>query len=184
MRSGTSVRFVWVPSHVGVFGNEAADRAAKAALHSGSGVDIPYTVSEIGGLVKRYVMSKWQNRWDLSTHGRFFFSIKKRVSRDMSCFGKTRRDQVIISRLRLGHCGLRARLHLIDRHPTGLCECGVPETVDHYLFGCFRHVAQRAVLFRALDAAQLSHNSMALDDSRAVPAFLDFVRTTGKYMSL
>lgn len=34
--------------HVGVFGNGAVDRAAKAALDSGSEVEILYTVGEIG----------------------------------------------------------------------------------------------------------------------------------------
>ncbi|KAL5011765.1 hypothetical protein ScPMuIL_010316 [Solemya velum] len=165
-------------------GEKAADRAAKAALHSGSEVEIPYTVSEIGGLVRSYIKSKWQIRWDQSTHGRYFYGIKKRVSSDMTCFGKTRRDQVIISRLRLGQCNLRARLHMIASHPTGLCDGGVPETVEHYLFGCFRHIAQRTVLFQALDAVGVRHTPLALDDPRAVPAFLDFVRTTGKYMYL
>lgn len=37
-----------------------------------------------------------------------------------------------------------------------------------------RHVVQRAVLFRALDAVQLSHSSVTLDNLRAVSAFWDF----------
>lgn len=68
IKSGTSVRFVSTPCHVGVFGNEATDRAAKTALLSGSEDDIPYTI-----------MSKWQWGWDQSTHSHFFYDIKKRV---------------------------------------------------------------------------------------------------------
>jgi len=69
VRGGTFIRFVWVPSHVGLFGNELADRAAKAALHSKEEVMVPHSVGEIGCLVKRHIMSQWQRRWDQSTHG-------------------------------------------------------------------------------------------------------------------
>lgn len=37
------------------------------------------TVSEIGDSVRRYIMSKWQIRWELSTHERFFYDTKKQV---------------------------------------------------------------------------------------------------------
>lgn len=33
---------------------------------------------------------------------------------------------------------------------------GIPDPVYHYLIGCFRYPVQRVVLFRALDALQLS----------------------------
>lgn len=51
MKSGKSVRFVWVPRHDGVFGNEIVDRTAKTALHNGREYEIPVlcTISEIGG---------------------------------------------------------------------------------------------------------------------------------------
>jgi len=184
VRGGTFIRLVWVPSHVGLFGNELADRAATAALHSKEDVMVPHSVGEIDCLVKRHIMSQWQLRWEQSTHGRYFFGIKPRVSREMSIFGKTRRDQVIYARLRLGQCNLKARLHMIAGHPTGLCDCGVPETVHHYLFGCFRYIVQRAILFRAFDALQLGRGPLVLNELRAVPAILNFVRSTGKYNTL
>ncbi|KAL5005834.1 hypothetical protein ScPMuIL_016992, partial [Solemya velum] len=149
-RSGVNINFVWIPSHVGILGNEMADRAAKAALHSRLSVELPYTISEVGGLITKSIMIKWQSRWDFSSHGRFFYSIKNKVSRNLTIFGKTRRDNIIFARLRLGQCNLKYRLHLIRQHPTGLCGCGVPETVEHYLFGCFRYTVQRAQLFRDL----------------------------------
>ena len=61
--------------------------------------------------------------------------------------GKGRRQQVILTRLRLGHCGLAADLALIGKHPSGLCECGEEETVRHVLLECCRYEQERRVLF-------------------------------------
>jgi hypothetical protein len=44
---GTDVSFVWIPSHTGIVGNDAADAAAKAASNLTTKTDIGYTVNEI-----------------------------------------------------------------------------------------------------------------------------------------
>lgn len=61
MKSGSSARFACVPSYVDVFGNEEEDRVAKTLFHISSEAEIPYRVIEIGGLVKRYIMSKMES---------------------------------------------------------------------------------------------------------------------------
>lgn len=58
LKSGTIARFEWVHNHIGVLTmrQQAADRTAKSALYSGSEVDMPYTVSAIGGMLRQYFM--------------------------------------------------------------------------------------------------------------------------------
>lgn len=53
------------------------------------------------------------------------YDFKERVPCNMSFFGKPQRYQVIIFRLRFVQFNLKARLHLIARHPTGLSESRV-----------------------------------------------------------
>lgn len=183
-KHGISLRFVWVPSHVGIMGNELADKAAKAALSSISEVFVPHSISEIESLVKTQIMIKWQNRWNLSSHGRDYYKIKQYVSRTIITFGKTRREETLYFRLRLGQCNLRARLKLIRRHPTGLCECGVPETVTHYLFDCGKYIVQRIILLRSLNELRLKHNLTVLNEKRAVAAIIKYINDTGKYKEL
>lgn len=69
-----------MPSHVGVFVSEAIDWTAKEVFHSNSEVEIPHTVSEIRGLMRRYIMSKQQQR-------RFIWGINEQESRDIIALG-------------------------------------------------------------------------------------------------
>lgn len=65
--------------------------------------------------------------------------------------------------------------------------CGVMATMEHQLLWVFPTCTQQTVLFRAVHAVhavKLYYNSMNLDDSRKVPSFSDFDRTTDKYMYL
>ncbi|GBN23164.1 hypothetical protein AVEN_98091-1 [Araneus ventricosus] len=54
----------WVPSHVGILGNEQADRAAKSAVVPIS-VGIP--VRDLKKHVEMFLHTKWQEQWDLET---------------------------------------------------------------------------------------------------------------------
>ena len=57
-----TVLFCWVPSHVGIRGNELADAAAKAALNERLTImTLPY--SDFKPLVKRFIRGKWSDFW-------------------------------------------------------------------------------------------------------------------------
>ena len=57
-----NVTFIWLPSHIGIKGNELADKLANAAIvNSNVDVDIGLELSEAYILVDRYVIDKWQH---------------------------------------------------------------------------------------------------------------------------
>ncbi len=54
--------FCWIPSHIGIKGNEAADKAAKDGLDKAViQMSIPYTDHKM--YIKRLVRFKWQGEW-------------------------------------------------------------------------------------------------------------------------
>ena len=53
----------WVPSHVGIRGNEKADSAAKSALDlPHAQVGVPHTDFKL--LISQYIFSTWQDDWN------------------------------------------------------------------------------------------------------------------------
>uniref|UniRef100_T1ITD9 RNase H type-1 domain-containing protein n=1 Tax=Strigamia maritima TaxID=126957 RepID=T1ITD9_STRMM len=101
--AGTSVRFMWIPSHIGVPGNEAADMAAKAACSVRS--DAPVFGADLLALLRRQVLGVWQSHWDRETENKLF-QIKPKIVSWQSAFVQSRRDEVALCRLRIGHCRL------------------------------------------------------------------------------
>ena len=71
---GTAVRFLWVPAHVGVGGNEEADVLVKGALKK-ERVDMHVRISkaEAKGMIWEKANEMWQARWDGEGKGRHFY---------------------------------------------------------------------------------------------------------------
>ncbi len=66
--AGIMVYFCWVPAHVGVSGNEVADKLAKKALDKREvDVKVPVGKKEAKSILKKNVMNKCQIRWNNSS---------------------------------------------------------------------------------------------------------------------
>ena len=147
-RAGVSVRFCWVPAHVGVEGNERADSVAKGALRLADGavLQIPYGKGEAKSLIRAAVGKTWQEGWDKDAKGRHFHGIQRAVA-GWTGRGRCRREEVVHSRMRFGHTRLNSTLNMMGKHATGNCDvCDVSETVEHVLMVCIRYSVERAVL--------------------------------------
>jgi len=140
MAQGSSVTVAWIPSHVGIHGNEAADAAAKEGLNLSDVNSTAYIEwSEMKTKIQRCILNKWQSEYTESLVEAFYKEIEPLVSTSMKYVDAPRRREVQITRLRLDKAVLNSHLHKMKRHPDGSCkECDVPDTTKQLLLDCCR----------------------------------------------
>ncbi|KAG5862170.1 hypothetical protein JTB14_024980 [Gonioctena quinquepunctata] len=64
-----TVIFIWIPSHIGIIGNERADEAAREAANSDYADNIPMRQDDIKVHIKHKILTLWQEKWsEQNTH--------------------------------------------------------------------------------------------------------------------
>jgi hypothetical protein len=142
-KSNAKTTLVWVPSHIGIHGNEQADRLANAAIQSSS-VELEIGIEDSDELpeVDRFVFRKWQEEWEKQPAAVSYRRLEPVVGRRERFRFGSRTAETMAHRLRFGKCAVNAVLHVMRKHDTGLCDrCAVPETVQHYLLECSSDLA-------------------------------------------
>lgn len=152
--SNKIIKFCWIPSHVGINGNEEADRAAKAALNLSEPVHLKLPHTDYYPLVKEYVNSCWQREWDNQSDQKLH-EIMPRVG-EFSVNSLKRKEQVIIHRIRIGHTRL-THSHLMEgRSNPSLCNfCSQELTVKHFMIQCRRFSRIRRRFFSVSNMQEL-----------------------------
>ena len=137
MSSHKEIIMCWIPGYIGVNGNERADSAAKSALDlSPDNTSIPYT--DLKPQINRFFVTKWQQCWNDSINNKPF-QIKPALGEwkfGRLAFRKSRMEQVIISRLRIGHTRLTHSFILEQEQPPQCLTCQTPYTIKHILMEC------------------------------------------------
>ena len=130
---GLFTTFIWVPAHAGVEGNEKVDILAKQALKiTDVDLQVPMSKAEVKSFIRTYAQTTWQGCWDISETGRHLYGIQSGVG-DGRKVGFKRREESIITRLRIGHTGLNYSLHKIGKHSNGNCAyCHQPELLSMF----------------------------------------------------
>lgn len=146
-----NISFLWIPAHVGVEGNEIVDKLAKTGLKKDEvDIEIPLSKAEAKCIVRKAVINIWQDNWNKELKGRHLYNIQDTVGSERRKYG-SRRDDTIISRIRIGHTRLNYYLHMLGKSETDGCiHCGVAETVEHVLVQCQAYNEERAQLVEDL----------------------------------
>ena len=104
MSNRKEIIICWTPSHTGVRGNERADSAAKSALDlTPDKSRIPYT--DLKPTINKFLHTKWQQQWSNNINNKLF-QIQPTLGEWRPASRKSRREHVVISRLRIGHTRL------------------------------------------------------------------------------
>ena len=117
------------------------------------------TALEYISLLKKKVTAFWDNQWkygmEATAKGLFLRDIRDHIaSPDNILTMRNRRQQVVLSRLRMGHAGLQQYLYRFQMAEDDICEsCDLflPETIEHFLLICSGHEAARFELKQQLN---------------------------------
>ena len=171
-----TVIFCWLPSHMGISGNERADSAAKAALQKDvSNCLISYT--DTCQYISQYVRDMWQCELDTAVNNKLH-ATKPLIGEQPSAYRSVRRDEVVLSRLRLGHSYLTHSYLLKGEPPPECVTCNCHLTISHILVDCIEYDFFRLILFE---------NNVTLTDifNNVSPnKIISFIKRAGLYNTL
>lgn len=136
-----TVIIAYVPSHIGIQGNEAADQSAREAIYSANSQNINIcTHFDLKNHVKDVISSVKEKEWKESNSKLRKINSSTHHSLPLPT---SRRNQVVISRLRIGHTRYTHE-HLFNRQEAPFCDiCQTQITVDHIITGCQKYIRQR-----------------------------------------
>ena len=150
------VSFCWLPSHVGISGNERADAAAKSALSlSIADIKIPYT--DLKQRINSHLVNKWQIEWNNVPFNKLQ-PIKKTLGETKFKDIVKRRDELVLHRVRVGHTYLTHRFLLKGEDQPECIPCQSPLTVEHILLHCIDFSLIRQKYFNVTTLNELFHS--------------------------
>ena len=181
--SRKTVKFCWVPGHVGIVGNENADQAAKRAQRREEPPHYRLPHTDLYPKVSTFVKQNWQNRWELADRARpnKLFSIQNEI-KPFDTHGLTRKEETVIHRLRIGHTRLTHAFLMRGgpRIPDVCCYCNNPQeilSVKHIMIHCPALQAERA---RHYDVPTMKD----LFETVSLRTILAFLQRTGIYKEI
>jgi ribonuclease HI len=134
---GITVSFLWTPAHSGIRGNEEANSAAKHPP-STSPVYQQADTRDVARHTANLLARLHQRDWDQYHNSAKLYKLKHHLSNWKTAERPTnRREEIVMARLRIGHCSLTHN-YLLQRVPAPACpKCDVfPLTVHHILLDC------------------------------------------------
>jgi len=154
------VNFFWLPSHVGISGNERADNAAKSALQLQiTDCKIPY--SDYKQMVSEYYINVWQTHWNNVAFNKLQ-PIKGTIGDTLLKNVSKRRDELVLHRARIGHTHLTHCFLLKDEDQPECIPCQCPFSVKHILIECPDFTISRDKYYRVSSLKELFNQTSLL----------------------
>lgn len=142
----------WVPSHIGLRGNEEADCVAKRAVTDGTDFYIVPDYVEVLPKVKIKLNYMWKQYFDERSKQkgiwyRTMLSEPPRIPWFNEC-NFSRQLIVLAFRIRSGHIPLNSFAYLMNKNNSPNCErCSKVEDIYHILLECTQNKREREALF-------------------------------------
>ena len=138
---------------MGIQGNDKADSLAKAAINIPpyKTSKLPYT--DLKHKIKQIISKRWQQLWDENAQNKLrqIEPLLKERKREAS---NTRKEETILSRLRIGHTRLTHNF-ILKEEPPPKCPCGNHYTIRHILIECTNLSCIRKIFYKVNSMKEL-----------------------------
>lgn len=169
---GFNIRFQWIPSHVGIDGNEKADALARLALTCVPKVKAPKAFQNPKGAIRLH-----------------FREIHKNPHEACVTHGFTREEATLLYRIRTDSAYTTAWLFKTGLRASPFCAfCGDIGDIEHYIWICPQFDKERKAMIDSLQKSGLTHRTFedvvfpggpATTRKRAQRLLIAFLRDTG-----
>ena len=164
---------IWIPSHTGIIGNELADKYAKEAIDLETNPnDITVTSSEFTTFIKRKIRKFWDQEWNSLTDNKLR-KIKSSTEKWENPTALTRKQEVIITRLRTGHTNITHKYLMSKDAPSVCVICDMRLSIDHLLTECPLYEPERLATDLAQNLDEILDNS-----EKNVKKLIEFLHIT------
>jgi len=129
-----NITYCWIPSHIGIKGNETADYFAKQALNKDiTEYPVPYT--DFKEPINDFITKSWQIQWD-SCENNKLHTITPTVRKISHLTTTSRRDETVFHRILIGHSRI-THSYLLTADQAPICpNCSNYLTIKHILNEC------------------------------------------------
>ena len=181
--SGKEVKLTWIPSHVGIKGNELADAAAKEiAKRNAQFVVVPY--KDWYTTIRKRTYELWEERW--RQEGRSMRQIKDKPGKWKATGARLkRRDQAVLNRLRLEHTNVTHNYRFTTENSgqPPLCNwCNdAVLSVRHMLITCPRLAQCRNLILKNGQQTRNFTLESLVGESCKIQPLMGFLKAIGMY---
>lgn len=166
------IKFYFVPSHIGIHGNEIADKAAKEALHEPASHG-ELLANDFKHILKTKIFQHWEDKWSNTTDNKY--RLIRNSTSHWSCVNLlSKRDSVVLTRLRLGHTRY-THSYLMAKETPPICDsCKQNISVQHIFNHCSKYTAiRRKLSINGIDALK--------DDLKSIKNVISYMKLTDLY---
>jgi hypothetical protein len=149
-----TIHFRWVKAHIGIEGNEAANKLAKEAAQDDKNPNIVFNripITTIASEINRTGLEQWQQQWTNMTKGAMCRSFFPRLEQRLKIKMPITPEFTALVNSSHGHGKTKAYLHRFKLADDPMCPCNEgQQTSNHIIFECNILKAQRSSMIKQI----------------------------------